>query len=43
MGRAYSRNGEKRTVCKMLMGKPEGKKALGIPRRKWVYNVKNGS
>jgi hypothetical protein len=23
-----------------LVGKPEGKRALGRPRRKWVYNIK---
>jgi hypothetical protein len=24
----------------MLVGKPEGKKPLGIPRRSWVDNIK---
>jgi hypothetical protein len=33
MRRACNRNGEKRNA---LMGKPEGKKQLGRPRRRWV-------
>ena len=24
------------------MGKPEGKRPLGRPRRRWVYNIKMG-
>jgi hypothetical protein len=28
--------GEKRNVCRLLVGKPEGKRLLGRPRRKWV-------
>jgi hypothetical protein len=27
--------GEERKVYKVLVGKPEGKRALGRPRRKW--------
>jgi hypothetical protein len=27
--------GEERKVCKVLVGKPEGKIALGRPRRRW--------
>jgi hypothetical protein len=27
--------GEKRKVYKVLMGKPEGKRPLGRPRRRW--------
>jgi hypothetical protein len=33
-------NGEKRNVYRMLMGKPEGKKPVGRPRRRWVDNIK---
>ena len=32
--------GEKRGVCRFLMGKPEGKIPLGRPRPRWEYNVK---
>jgi hypothetical protein len=35
-----ARMGEKRTACKILVVKPEGKRALGIPRRRWVDNIK---
>jgi hypothetical protein len=31
---------EKRTVCRILMGKPEGKRPLGSPRRRLVDNIK---
>jgi hypothetical protein len=31
---------EKRNACRILMGKPEGKRALGRPRRSWVDNIK---
>jgi hypothetical protein len=30
MGRARSTNGEKMNTCRILVGKPEGKKPLGI-------------
>jgi len=32
--------GEGRGVHRVLVGKPEGKRPLGRPRRKWVYNIK---
>jgi len=32
--------GEERGVCRVLVGKPEGKRPLGRPRRRWVGNVK---
>jgi hypothetical protein len=32
--------GEKRTACRILVGKPEGKRPLGGPRRRWMNNVK---
>jgi hypothetical protein len=40
MGRACSTNGEKRNACRILVGKPEGKRPLGRPSRKWVDNIK---
>jgi hypothetical protein len=32
--------GEKRNVYRLLVGKPEGKRALGRTRRRWVDNIK---
>jgi hypothetical protein len=32
--------GEKRNAYGILVGKPEGKRPLGRPRRKWVNNIK---
>jgi hypothetical protein len=32
--------GEKRNVYRLLVGKPEGKRALGRPRRRWIDNIK---
>jgi hypothetical protein len=32
--------GEKRNVYRLLVRKPEGKKPLGRPRRRWIYNIK---
>jgi hypothetical protein len=40
MGGASSTNGEKRNSCRLLVGIPEGKKPLGRPRRRWVYNIR---
>jgi hypothetical protein len=34
------RMGEKRNACRILVGKPEGVRPLGIPRRRWVDNIK---
>jgi hypothetical protein len=31
---------EKRKPCRNLVGKPEGKRPLGRPRRRWVDNMK---
>jgi hypothetical protein len=31
---------EKRNVYRLLVGKPEGKRPLGRPRRRWIYNIK---
>jgi hypothetical protein len=35
-----SRMGETRNVYRLLVGKPEGKKPLGRPRRRCVNNIK---
>jgi hypothetical protein len=32
--------GEKRNACRILVGKQEGKRSLGRPRRRWVNNIK---
>jgi hypothetical protein len=32
--------GEKRNVYKLLVGKPEGKRPLGSPKRRWIDNIK---
>jgi hypothetical protein len=32
--------GEKRNACRILVGKPQGKRPLGRPRRTWVDNFK---
>jgi hypothetical protein len=37
---ACSTNGEKRKAYRLLVGNPEGRKALGRPRRRWVNNIK---
>jgi hypothetical protein len=35
-----ARMGVKRNVYRLLVGKPEGKRPLGRPRRRWVDNIK---
>jgi hypothetical protein len=40
MGRACSTNGEKRNAYKILMGRTEGRRPLGRPRRRWADNSK---
>ena len=35
-----ARMGEGRSVHRVLVGKLEGKRPLGRPRRRWVYNIK---
>jgi hypothetical protein len=32
--------GEKRNAYRLLVGKPEGKRPLGRPRRRWVDNLR---
>jgi len=35
-----ARMGEKRGVYRVLLGKPEGKRPPGRPRRRWVDNIR---
>jgi hypothetical protein len=35
-----ARMGKKRNAYRLLVGKPEGKKPLGRPRRSWVDNIR---
>jgi hypothetical protein len=35
-----ARLGEKKNAYKLLVGKPEGKRPLGRPRRRWVDNIR---
>jgi hypothetical protein len=32
--------GEKINAYRLLVGKPEGKRPIGRPRRRWVNNIK---
>jgi hypothetical protein len=32
--------GEMRNLCRLLVGKPKGKRPLGRPRRRWIDNIK---
>jgi hypothetical protein len=38
--RHVARIGQKRNAYVILVGKPEGKRPLGRPRRRWVDNLK---
>jgi hypothetical protein len=38
--RHVARMGEKMNACRILVGKPEEKRPLGRPRRRWVDNIK---
>jgi hypothetical protein len=40
VGGACSPNGEKRNAYRLVMGKPEGKRPLEIPRRRWLDNIR---
>ena len=40
IGRACGAYGEDRVVHRVLVGKPEGKRPLGRPRRRWEDNIK---
>jgi hypothetical protein len=35
-----ARMGEERNAYRLLVGKPEGKRPLGRPRRRWVDNIR---
>jgi hypothetical protein len=35
-----ARMGEKWNMCRLLVGKPEGKRPLGRPRHRWIDNIK---
>jgi hypothetical protein len=35
-----ARMGEKRNVYRLLVGKPEAKRPLGRPRRRWINDIK---
>jgi hypothetical protein len=32
--------GEEREVYRVLVGKPEGRRSMGRPRRRWVDNIR---
>jgi hypothetical protein len=40
MSRPCSTDGEKRNASRLLVRKPEGKRPLGRPRRRWVDNIR---
>jgi hypothetical protein len=40
MGGSCSTNGERKKAYSLLVGKPEGKRPLGRPRRRWVDNIR---
>jgi hypothetical protein len=40
MGGTCSTNGEKRNNYRSLVGKPERKRPLGRPRRRWVDSIR---
>jgi len=40
--RHVARMGERRCVYRVLVGKPDGKRLLGRPRRRWEDNIKMG-
>jgi hypothetical protein len=40
MGRATNTHGKKRNTCIILMGRPEGKRPVELPRRRWEDSVK---
>jgi hypothetical protein len=40
MGRLSSTHGEKRNVYRILVGRPEAKRPIGRPRRRWQDNIR---
>ena len=40
MGEGHvARMGESRGLCRVVVGKPKGKRPLGRPRRRWEDNI----
>ena len=37
---ACSTYGGRRRACRFLLGRPDGKRPLRIPRRRWEHNIK---
>jgi hypothetical protein len=42
VGRGYSTNGDRRNAYRFMVGKPEEKRPVGKPRRRWLDNIKMG-
>jgi hypothetical protein len=42
MGEACGTNWEKRNTYRLLVGKPERRRPLGRPRRRWLCNIRMG-
>jgi hypothetical protein len=40
IGSVCNTNWEKRSEYRLFLGKPEGKRLLGRPERRWVDNIK---
>jgi hypothetical protein len=40
VGGTCGTNGREEVVYRLLVGKPEGKRPLGRPRRRWIDNIK---
>jgi hypothetical protein len=40
MGGTCSTNGENRNAYRVLMGRPEGRRPPGRPRRRWLDNIR---
>jgi hypothetical protein len=40
LAKHVARMGEKRNLYRLMVGKPEGKRPLGRPRRRWIDNIK---
>jgi hypothetical protein len=39
MGRACGTNGENMNAYSIMVGRPEGKRPLGRPKRRWLDNI----
>jgi hypothetical protein len=42
MGRTCSTYGKRKSVYRALVGKPEGRRPLGRPKRRWEDNINIG-